>query len=161
MKIALPLGWEDGDAGEDRGEVDVQVKKATILIVILATAQTWQAPAKAHPISRFDACGKPRGVEEVRCAGKTEVGKGVPVAIRAEIAPPHIGAMAWVLRLQPHADRWERVAVARVSRVGAVRWYWTPRERDIHNYTAWRFRFKIPAHGRSNIVRVLVRSDEF
>ena len=134
--------------------------KAVSTLVILTVAATTLL-ASAHPIDRFDACAKARGVEDVRCTGKIEVGKGVEVVIRAEIAPPHARTSAWVLRLRPHADRWERVALVGISKAGAIRWFWTPREQHIHNYTAWRFRFKVPRHVRSDVVRVLVRSDEF
>ena len=88
--------------------------------------------------------------------------QGVRVVIRAELGPPHVGASALISRLRPHADRWEPVAQTHVLEGGKMRWYWTPKERHIHNYTAWRFRFKIQGHGSSSdIARVLVRSDEF
>lgn len=32
------------------------------------------------------------------------------------------------------------------------------RDDDIYNYTPWRFRFTIPGHGQSDIVRVLMQS---
>jgi len=135
--------------------------KTADLLVMLAATQALQVASTAHPITRFDACGKPSGLEGERCDGKTEVGQGVRVVIRAELGPPHVGASAWASRLRPHADRWERVAQTHVLEGGNVRWHWTPKERHIHNYTAWRFRFHILGHGRSDIARVLVRSDEF
>lgn len=135
--------------------------KTADLLVMPAATQALQVAPPAHPITRFDACGKPSGSEGERCAWKAEVGEGVRVVVRAELGPPHVGASIWVLRLRPHADRWVRVAQIRVLDGGNARWYWTPKERHIHNYTAWRFRFKIPGHGRSDIARVLVRSDEF
>lgn len=132
------------------------MKRTTILIVILS-ATAWQTTAASHPIDRFDAC-----VDHIqRCRDKTQVGKGVEVVLRAELAPPHVGASAWVMRLEPHADGWERVAITPILTGGTARWYWTPKERHIHNYTAWQFRLKVRGHGWSDIVRVLVRSDEF
>lgn len=74
--------------------------------------------------------------------------------------PRHVGDVAYVKRLEPHADRWERVARVTVSDEGRVHWAWVP-EQDIHNETSWKFRFTIPGHGRSDIVRVRVRSDDF
>ena len=128
------------------------MKARSALVIVILAATALPTASAAHPIDRFDACAKARGSEDVRCTGKTEVGKGVEVVIRAELAPPHARTSAWVLRLRPHADRWERVALVGISKAGSIRWFWTPRERHIHNYTAWRFRFKVPHH---------VRSDEF
>lgn len=132
-----------------------------ILLLAVLTATVLQTAAASHPVDRFDACEKPRGIEIVHCRNKTEVGRGIEVVLRAELAPPHVGASASVMRLEPHADRWERVAITPILEGGIVRWYWTPRERHVRNYTPWQFRLKVRDHGWSDIVKVLIRSDEF
>jgi len=128
---------------------------STLLLMLIPTI------AGSHPIQPFDACVKARGVADLRCRNKAEVGAGVEVVLRATLEPPHENSSAVVARLAPHAEQWQRVAETTVLAGGKVRWFWTPQEGDIHNYTAWRFRFKIRDHGWSDVVKVLVRSDEF
>lgn len=48
-----------------------------------------------------------------------------------------------------------------VSDEGHVHWLWVPRDQGVRDDASWRFRFKILGYGRSDIVRVRVRSDDF
>ena len=118
--------------------------------------------ASSHPTTTFDACVKYRYHTDMGCSNRRlEAGEGTHALLRATLIPRHAGAVAWVKRLEPHADRWERVVQVTVSDEGRVHWVWVPRDEDVRNNTSWRFRFKIPGHGRSDIVRVRVRSDDF
>ena len=136
------------------------MKRGAVVISIAATLVMHTA-ASSHPTTTFDACVTARG-SLIRCSNlRLEAGDGTPVLLRAKLVPRHAGAAAWVKRLQPHADRWERIAQVIVSEEGRAHWLWIPGDEDVHNNTSWRFRFKIPGHGRSDIVRVRVRSDDF
>ena len=132
-----------------------------MLLLAVFAATALQTTASSHPIESFDVCVKPRGVPIVHCRGKAEGGKGTEFVLRGELAPHHVGSSAFVMRLEPHAERWERVAITPILAGGSGRWYWTPKERHIRNFTAWQFRLKVPGHGWSDIVKVLIRSDEF
>ena len=136
------------------------MRRVTVVIGVTLALLT-PTVASSHPTTAFDACVTARG-SLIRCSNRRlEAGDGTQVLLRAKLVPRHAGAVAWVKRLEPHADRWERVAQVTVSEEGRVRWLWVPRDQDVHNNTSWRFRFKIPGHGRSDIVRVRVRSDDF
>lgn len=138
------------------------MKRVPVVIVGVVAALIVQTAALSHPTTTFDACVKYRYHTDMRCSNRRlEAGEGTSALLRATLIPRHAGAVAWVKRLEPHAERWERVAQVTVSEEGRVHWVWIPGDEDVHNNTSWRFRFKIPGHARSDIVRVRVRSDDF
>ena len=137
------------------------MKRVAVATVGLVAALMIQTAAGSHPTTTFDACVTARHTD-IRCSNqRLEAGEGTRVLLRAKLVPRHAGAVAWVKRLEPHSDRWERVAQVTVSEEGRAHWLWVPRDQDVHNNTSWRFRFKMPGHGRSDIGRVRVRSDDF
>lgn len=127
------------------------MRRVTVVIGV-ALALLTSAVASSHPTTTFDACITAR-YTDIRCSNRRlEAGDGTLVLLRAKLVPRHAGAVAWVKRLEPREDLWERVAHVTVSEEGRVHWLWVPRNQDVRNYSAWRFRFKIPGHGRSDIV---------
>lgn len=136
------------------------MRRVTVAIGVTLALLT-PTVASSHPTTTFDACVTYRH-SDFRCSNRrVEAGDGTQVRLRAKLVPRHAGDVAWVKRLEPHADSWERVGQVTVSDEGRVHWLWVPTDQDVRNNTSWRFRFKIPGHGRSDIVRVRVRSDDF
>ena len=136
--------------------------RRALVVIGVTLALSTPTLVSSHPSTTFDACVKYRHHTDMRCSNRRlEAGEGTHALLRATLVPRHAGAVAWVKRLEPHADRWERVARVTVSDEGRVHWVWVPRDEDVRNNTSWRFRFKIPGHGRSDVVRVRVRSDDF
>jgi hypothetical protein len=70
--------------------------------------------------------------------------------------PRHVGAVARLWRLEPRATQWTKVARIRVRDEGRVGYRWITDEGDIHNFTSWTFRWVLPRHGHSDIVKVRV-----
>jgi hypothetical protein len=136
---------------------------ATAMVAATVCLPVWVPVASAHEPAEFDACVKPyRPPVFWPCDNKFEVrGAGVRFVVRAEILPHHVGRLARVWLSRPRSESWTKVRTLPVRPGGRLHWYWTPDENDIYNYTPWRFRFTVPRHGRSDIVRVLVRSADF
>jgi hypothetical protein len=51
---------------------------------------------------------------------------------------------------------WERVHTVRIADTGRMRWEWHPGKPDVINDHPYRFQFRIPGHGRSDIVRMFI-----
>ena len=125
-----------------------------VLLPCLAITLSLALPAFVHETTEFDACATTqRGVQE--CRDRIAVFQG-PVYIDASVLPRHAGARGWVRIWIPDTHDWDRAGVAVVHEHGFVRWRWEPEyPADIED-RAYRFRFVLPGHGRSDVVKVFV-----
>ena len=84
-----------------------------------------------------------------------EVAFGAKVILKGRVRPRHAGAMADVLRRDPHGRVWQVVGAVRVSDAGTLRYRWPTTFEDVRK-APYLFRFRIPRHGRSNATEVEV-----
>jgi hypothetical protein len=126
---------------------------ATVAILACVVLQT--PIALSHPADDFDACvtSARRGQA---CRNAVVVLAGDSAFVKGRIRPRHAGQVASVRRLAPHASSWRQVGTALVHEKGGIRWQWVTLPGDAHPFTSWRFRFALPAHGWSDVVRVRV-----
>jgi hypothetical protein len=126
---------------------------ATVAILTCVVLQT--PIALSHPADDFDACvtSARRGQA---CRNAVVVLTGDQAFVNGRIRPRHAGQVVSVRRLAPHASSWRRVGTALVHEKGRIRWQWKTTSRDAHPFTSWRFRFALPRHGWSDVVRVRV-----
>jgi hypothetical protein len=110
------------------------------------------AAAAAHPTDAFDACLTRADVDV--CDDTFSYVYGDTVVLRGDVSPVHDEAV--VLRRAPGADRWERVDVVSISDEGRLRWRWRTHRRDAVQDAPYLLRFRIPGHGRSDVVEAFV-----
>jgi hypothetical protein len=110
------------------------------------------ATAAAHPVDSFDACVTRADVDF--CDDTFSYLFGDVVILKGTVSPVHDEAV--VLRKAPDADRWERVAVVPITDAGRMKWRWQTRRRDAVQDAPYLLRFKIPGHGRSDVVEAFV-----
>jgi hypothetical protein len=127
---------------------------AVILISRLFVIGTASA-AIGHPTRRFDACAAHRRIGS-RCYRTATYLYGRTVHLRGRVIPNHPARSARVLRRSRVSHRWRIVASIPINDRGAMRYAWRTTRSDANQRSAYRFRFRIPRHGRSNAVRVWV-----
>lgn len=127
-----------------------------VLLLGVALFLVSPVPASGHQTDVFDACAK-EGRFGQPCRNQETVIGGDAVFLRAVLKPKHAGEAARVWRARPHAT-WTKIALTTVHPEGRIRWNWHTTVQDVHNFTSWRFRFVIPGHGQSDIVKVRVIS---
>lgn len=109
------------------------------------------SPAAAHRTSTFDAC---IGRIDVVCRDSAPFLVGDHPRIAAEVRPTHSRLRAEVLRRPPRGD-WERVTSVAIHGGGRMSWTWDTEPSDARR-RPWRFTFRIPGHGQSDVVRIRV-----
>lgn len=127
----------------------------TVLAAILLTSALVllsPAPAEAHHVRSFDACVGGRGS---LCVDRKDYLAGDHPHLRAVIRPHHRNLRADVWAKEPHRV-WTKVDDVRISDGGHITWAWNPALADVHPHCAWQFQFRLPGHGRSDIVRIFV-----
>jgi hypothetical protein len=127
-----------------------RARSALALGVLLALGPV---PAAAHPTDSFDACLTRADVTDI-CDDTFSYLYGDTVILKAVVSPVH--AEAVVLRQAPGASGWERVDTVAISDSGKMKWRWHTRRRDAVQDAPYLFRFKIPGHGKSDIVEAFV-----
>jgi hypothetical protein len=111
----------------------------------------------AQPTTSFDACvGSLDGI----CKDRVLYLAGDRPHIVAEIRPYHSDMRAILLRRAPDGH-WEQVASVVVNDRGRMSWQWVTTDDDVRPDGAWRFRYRIPGHGQSDIVRVTIIAPDF
>jgi hypothetical protein len=125
-----------------------------VISLSLVTLLAIGPASSAHPTRAFRACTVhvPR-----MCIPRGAVFHfGDRVKVRGVVVPAHAGADARVLRQDPHSTEWHRVGTVTVSDQGRMRFTWRTRRADAVQDAPYRFRFRIPGHGRSNATEALV-----
>ncbi len=136
------------------------MRRFTGLTVPLIVAAALPMPAvRAHPLRVFDACAAQREYGPP-CSDTEHYLAGDWVYLRTYLKPRHSGKVVLVWRREPGSGRgWERVGSDRVNRNGISRWVWDTSRDDAKGDAAYRFRFSLPRHGTSDVVRVWVVAD--
>lgn len=112
-------------------------------------------PASAHPSGSFTACVAYKQVGGY-CGETATYTPWAPdtVFLRGRV-PSHGGATASVLRKGP-GTTWKKVDSVEVKGSGVVRWGWRLEESDVNYNGPYSLRFKIPSHGKSEVVEAWV-----
>ena len=80
---------------------------------------------------------------------------GSGVHLRGRVSTSHAGLSARVARRAPGGS-WQVVGQDSVSSGGRLYWRWAVTESDVDYDGPYRLVFRIPGHGRSNVVKVYV-----
>jgi hypothetical protein len=125
----------------------------TISALCLAPAASVHQ-ATAHPVQGFTACAKQHRDAEL-CRQTVNNGYTESLYLRGRVTPPHGHLRARVWQKKP-GERWERERRVKITDTGRMRWHWYPEKPDDPNDRPYRFQFRIPDHGRSNIVLMFI-----
>jgi hypothetical protein len=125
---------------------------------IAITSVLWiPAPSAAHRATTFDACvGTFHGV----CEDHASYLAGDHPHISAKIRPRHRDLRAVLWRRPPHRP-WERIATVAINDRGRMSWQWDTSSDDVRPHRGWHFQYRLPGHGRSDIVRVRISAPDF
>ena len=108
--------------------------------------------AAAHPTDLFDACLTRSDVDF--CDDTFSYVFGDTVILKGTVSPAH--AEAVVLMKAPGEDRFVREDTVAISDAGRMKWRWQTRRRDAVQDEPYLLRFKVPGHGKSDVVEAFV-----
>jgi hypothetical protein len=118
-------------------------------VLVLGTG----VPAGAGDVGSFTACGSAtRGGE---CTSSLSVLYGSTVYLEGTVDPPHADLQAVVWHQDTEGD-WERWGAVNISARGKMRYAWQTTLDDGDQVTPHHVQFRIPGHGKSNKVEVMV-----
>jgi hypothetical protein len=121
-------------------------RSALVLSSAAAIVLTSAPTAVGHPTASFDACLRPPVAGG--CGDNVTYVYRDTVVLRGRVEPDHASAI--VLRRAP-GDRWRRAGRVPVTD-GELVWRWHTHRPDAVQDAAYRLRFAIPGHGRSDAV---------
>ena len=110
-------------------------------------------PAEAGEPESFTACGSSTRAGE--CTRSVAVLYGSAVYLKASVDPPHADLQAAVWHQDIEGD-WERWGLVNVSARGKMGYVWHTTLDDGDQVTPHHVQFRIPGHGKSNRVEVMV-----
>jgi hypothetical protein len=110
-------------------------------------------PATANVPESFTACIGP--VQSDYCSTDDTYLAGDDLWLRGKVKPAHAGMIATVQTKEPGEDVWQGVATDTISDAGKMRWTWATDVSDART-KPYRLRWKIPGHGTSEVVKVLL-----
>jgi hypothetical protein len=130
------------------------MRRARHIVVLTALVLAGSAPAVAaeHPTDHFDACLTRADVGF--CDDIFSYLYGDTVILKGTISPTHDEAV--VLRKEPGSDRWERADTVEITAAGRMKWRWRTHRGDAVQDEPYLLRFKVPGHGKSDVVHAYV-----
>jgi len=121
-----------------------------MLVAVLAVS--WVAPASAQAATSFTACAvRPHGT---KCANDVVYHLGDTIRLRGHVTPPHSNLRAQVWREKPQQKKFHRIGSVAIGAHGGMRYVWPTSLQDDPGEAQYKFQFRIPGHGRSNVVRL-------
>jgi hypothetical protein len=136
---------------------DVNGAGSTSPIVDRETPPTSTTPSVSPAIASFDACvGSLQGI----CKNRALYLAGDRPHIVAEIQP-HRPDMRAILLRRATDGAWQQIASVAVDDRGRMSWQWVTTDEDVRPHGAWAFRYRIPGHGQSDVVRVTIVAPDF
>jgi hypothetical protein len=138
---------------------DAVAMSAALTLLTIAMVGSLPTVTSAHIARSFDACigsYPPGGI----CRNRSSYLVGDHPHIRAEIKPAHADLRATLWRRVPH-DPWAKLRTAAINDRGRMVYAWTPRPGDARPHHDYRFRFVLPGHGMSDVVRLHIDKPDF
>jgi hypothetical protein len=131
--------------------------RRALSLAVLAAALAVMVPsiASAHPTRSFDSCAAYRR-HGGYCGDTASYVFGDRVFLRGRVSPSHTRFEAHVVFLRPGAAEWRRGVSLPISDTGRMRWSFRSEEGDADQTEPWRFRFRIPGHGVSDVAEVYI-----
>jgi hypothetical protein len=126
--------------------------RPSLAAAILVLAVLAPTGAAAHPTDAFDACLTRADVDI--CDDTFAYLFGDVVVLKATVSPVHGEAV--VQRKAPGSDGWENVDTVSINDAGRMKWRWHTHRRDADQETPYQLRFRIPGHGKSDVVEAFV-----
>jgi hypothetical protein len=130
------------------------VRRLLVIAAVLVMSLTIVgAPAAAaSPVTSFTACSvKPHGT---RCANDVIYHLGDTIRLRGRVKPALASLRARVWREKPQQKKFHLVATVPIGPGGGMHYVWPTSLRTDPGEAQYRFQFRIPGHGRSNVVRL-------
>ena len=112
------------------------------------------APATANEPESFSACA--RKGPDARCRESISVLAGKTVYLKGKVAPAHANLEAELRHLGPDDASWKVLATVPIGDLGAMKYTWETTTADGSQTDPHWFQFRIPDHGGSNAVEVMV-----
>ena len=128
------------------------MRRARLVLAGAVLAALIPSAAAAHPTDLFDACLTRSDVDF--CDDTFSYIFGDTVILKGTVSPVHGEAV--VLMKAPGEDRFRREDAVAVSDAGRMKWRWQTRRRDAVQDEPYLLRFKIPGHGKSDVVEAFV-----
>lgn len=126
----------------------IRLVGAVVLVLALA------APAAANTPDSFSACAK-KG-PAARCRESISVLAGKTVYLKGKVSPPHANLEAELRHLGPDDASWKVLATVEIGDLGGMKYTWETTTADGSQTDPHWFQFRIPDHGGSNAVEVMV-----
>ena len=120
---------------------------AVVLLIALAV------PASANTPDSFSACAK-KG-PDARCKTSIAVRAGATVDLKGKVNPPHADLEAELWHQAPDGTV-DLLATVPIADRGCMKYTWETTTDDGSQTDPNWFQFKIPGHGKSNDVEVMV-----
>jgi hypothetical protein len=129
------------------------MRRAGAFVVVLAVACSLGAPdAGAHPVTSFTACSvKPHGT---KCGNDIVYRLGDTIRLRGHVTPPHASLRAQVWREKPQQKKLHLLGTVPIGAQGGMHYVWHTSRLDDPGEAQYKFQFRIPGHGKSNVVRL-------
>jgi hypothetical protein len=119
------------------------------VVLVLALA----VPASANTPDSFSACAKK--APDARCRGSISVLAGKTVYLKGKVSPPHANLEAELWHQAPDLSV-ELLATVPIGDLGGMKYVWETTTADGSQTDPNWFQFRIPGHGESNDVEVMV-----
>jgi hypothetical protein len=123
------------------------------MTAVVALVLVVAVPARAGLPDSFTACARVGKGDP--CERSIAVEFGTTVTVTATVAPPHANLEAAVWH-QDTAGVWERLDRVEISDRGCMRYEWRTTAADGSQTDPNHLQFRIPDHGKSNKVEVMV-----
>jgi hypothetical protein len=127
--------------------------RRTVTIAVALLLLALSAPATANVPDSFSACARKR--PDATCRASISVRAGKTVYLKAKVVPPHAALEAELWHQAPDLST-EILATVPISKTGRMKFTWETTTADGSQTDPNWFQFRIPGHGDSNDVEVMV-----
>ncbi|MDP9343735.1 MAG: hypothetical protein M3Q23_16915 [Actinomycetota bacterium] len=123
-----------------------------IAAVLLPSLAIGPPVAAASPVTSFTACSvKPHGT---KCTNDVIYHLGDTIRLRGRVKPSLADLRAQVWREKPQQQKFHLVATVPIGPGGGMHYVWPTSLATDPGEAQYKFQFRIPGHGRSNVVRL-------
>ena len=127
--------------------------RRTVVWIAALIALGLAVPASANTPDSFSACAKKR--PDAECKADIAVKADAIVYLKGKVDPPHAALEANLWRQRPDGEV-EIIATVPIGAGGCMKYAWETTTEDGSQTDPNWFQFRIPGHGKSNDVEVMV-----